>query len=42
MNKSRKYISKRANPGGKDKIPQFGLQTFGSRLGAEIHGLYFT
>jgi len=31
----------RANPNGKDEIPQFGLLTFGSQLGAEIHGLYY-
>lgn len=38
-NKSAREL--RANPDGKDKIPQFGLLTFGSQLGAKIHGLYY-
>lgn len=32
--------NRRKNPKGKDKIPQFGLNTFGSQLGFEIHTSY--
>lgn len=33
--------NRRKNPNGKDKIPQFGLNTFGSQLGFEIHSSYW-